>query len=135
MRDNKNWKTSSVVMFILLVVLIYYYVFFLNPKNSIDLFESIRYSDDFAEVENLILEGYESNFKQKDYKYMSDVGGNNASRIMQFTVVDYYEKAYIIMTAPGANKLEIVKVEELPDNVKEYLFEFTSLNKGISTNP
>lgn len=46
-----------------------YYIF--NPKNSLELYQSVRFSDDFEDVQRLMLEGFESNFKQGDYDFIA----------------------------------------------------------------
>lgn len=52
----------------------------------------------FEGVEKLILDGYEDNFTEEDLDYIQE---NSADRIGQFTLIEYKEKSYVIMTSPG----------------------------------
>ncbi|MDV2583497.1 hypothetical protein [Alkalibacillus haloalkaliphilus] len=103
----------------------YYHTYYLTPKNSVDLFFSIISSESHSEMDDLMVEGYESEFNVEDYQYMSDINSNRENKIMQFTVVDYYDKAFVIRTAPGLDKQRIMKVEQLPGDIQEYLLELT----------
>ncbi|MCM3395309.1 hypothetical protein M4D56_10490 [Cytobacillus oceanisediminis] len=40
-------------------------------------------------------------------------------RISHFTLLEYEGKTFVIMTSPGTEKLKVLAVEELPDELRE----------------
>ncbi len=44
-------------------------------------------------------------------------------RISQFTLLEYEGKTFVIMTSPGTEKLKVLAVEELPDELREYFMK------------
>lgn len=101
-----------------------YYMLFFKPKNSLELYQSISFAKDFEEAQKLSAAGYEANFKKEDYEYISR-GDTTANRVNQFTVFEYDEKSYLIMTSPGTEKLKILAVEELPEEIRTYFLELS----------
>jgi len=94
-----------------------YYVYFFTPKNSLELYQELHFADDFEEVQKLILDGYEDNFTKGDFDYIQD---KSADRIAQFTLFEYKEKSYVIMTSPGTERLKVLAVEELPEDIRKF---------------
>lgn len=124
---KKAYKHRYLITIIFLVITLFTYINYvevhLTPKNSEELFQEIRFSEQYADVENIMADGFESNFQQADYAYMSD-SDNPVNSVMQFTLIDYFEKTYIVMTAPGIDKIEVLAVEELPKDIKDYFLDF-----------
>lgn len=100
--------------------------YFYKPTNSIELYQSIAFSEDFEEGQELMLEGYESNLKEEDYNYISREI-NSPYKVNQFTLFEYGNKTYILLTTPGTKKVEVLKVEELPVEIRNYFLEQTSI--------
>lgn len=102
-----------------------YYVNFYTPKNSLELYQAISFADNFEDVQKLILEDYEDNFKKEDFTYMNrlDTTANNVS---QFALFEYDEKTFVIMTSPGTSKLKILAVEELPIDIRNYFIKLVN---------
>ncbi|WP_255249768.1 hypothetical protein [Bacillus sp. FJAT-45066] len=103
----------------------HYFVHLFKPTNSIDLYQSISFARDFEKAQMLMLKGYEDNFTEEDFKYLNKLG-NPANSISQFTIFEYEDKSYIIMTTPGTpriQKLKVLAVEELPIEIREYFLE------------
>ncbi|MFE8701502.1 hypothetical protein ACFYKX_12935 [Cytobacillus sp. FJAT-54145] len=104
-----------------------YYLYLFKPKNSIDLYQSISFADNFEDAQGLMLEGYEANFKEEDYEYMKSLD-TSANSVRQFALFEYDEKSYLVMTSPGTQgikKLKILAVEELPTEIRDYFLEIS----------
>ncbi|WP_245669301.1 hypothetical protein [Caryophanon tenue] len=43
--------------------------------------------------------------------------------VSQFTVLEFDEKAYVVETTPGTRKMNIIAIEELPEDMRAYLTE------------
>lgn len=114
---------TIIFLLITLFTYIYYVEVHLTPKNSKELFQEIRYSEEYADVQNLVADGFKSNLRQADYAYMVD-SDNSVNLVMQFTLIDYFDKTYAAMTAPGTDKVEVLAVEELPENIRDYFLDF-----------
>lgn len=114
----KGWIT-----FIALVLIIVggslYYVHFFTPKDSLELYQEFTYADDFEEVKKYVLDGYEDNISEEDFNYIQN---NSANWIGQFTIFDYEDKSYLVMTSPGTERLKILAVEELPEEMRMFFF-------------
>lgn len=98
-----------------------YYIFFFKPKNSLELYQELSFSDSFEQVQQkLMLDGYESNISKEDFHYIQN---HIPDRVGQFTLLEFNEKSYVIMTSPGTEKLKIVAVEELPEHMREFFLK------------
>ena len=87
-----------------------------NPSNSLELMQKLRNTDQpesmFVDSKNI---DYESiNYIQKEF---------DPNSISQFTLLEFDEKTYIIQTTPGTEKMEIIKIEELPVEIREYFLD------------
>lgn len=115
-RTLKEW-----LVFLVLVLTItggsLYYVYFFTPKNSLELYQKLHSADDLEEVQKLILDGYEANFTESNLNFIKD---NSAESIGQFTILEYKEKSYVLMTSPGTDRLKVLAVEELPEDIREF---------------
>lgn len=68
------------------------------------------------------MDGYEENFSEEDFNYINDLE-TSAETVSQFTLLQYNYRSFVIMTSPGTEKLHVLKVEELPEDVREYFLE------------
>lgn len=80
------------------------------------------FAEDFEEAQKVVLEGYENNFKEEDLGYINR-RDTSPDRISQFTLLEYEGKTFVIMTSPGTEKLKVLAVEELPDELREYFMK------------
>ncbi|KZE37249.1 hypothetical protein AV656_11805 [Bhargavaea cecembensis] len=117
----KYWMKFLLVVFLILGYATYYMVFH-TPKNSLELYQSIATADDFEEATKLMSEGFEGNFKEEDFEFISK---SNASpnRVGQFAIFEYDEKTFVVMTTAGTNKLEILAVDDLPKDLRDYFLQ------------
>lgn len=99
-----------------------YYILFYTPKNSLELYQAISFADNFEEAQKLMLKDHEANFSKEDFEFIQRLD-TSPERISQFTLFEYDEKSYVLMTTPGTQKLEILAVEELPKEVRDYFIE------------
>lgn len=99
-----------------------YYGFFYTPKNSIELYQAIAFADDFEEVKKLMLEGYEDNFKEEDFDFVKRLD-TSPNSIGQFTLFEYDERTFVIMTSPGTKRLKVLAVDELPKDIRNYFLQ------------
>lgn len=117
----KEWLIFIIVSFVCISGSIYYVLFY-TPKNSLELYQEISLADDFEDVQKLILEGYENNFNKEDFDYNNSLE-TTANKVSQFTLFEYDEKTYVIITSPGTPKLKVLAVEELPLDIRNYFIE------------
>ncbi|MGN4128176.1 hypothetical protein ACMGD3_24690 [Lysinibacillus sphaericus] len=116
---SMGWIAFFIVIFVIVGGLMYY-VYFFTPKNALELYQEISFSNDFEEVQKLMLEGHEENFKEVDFNFIKD---NSANRVGQFTLFEFEEKTFVIMTTPGAKNLKVLEVEELPEDIRGFFLE------------
>lgn len=117
----KDW----LVFFILVLIIAgssLYYVYLFTPKNSLELYQKLHFADSFEEAQKLILDGYESNFTEEVFDYIQ---GNSANSIGQFTLLEFDKKSYVIMTSPGTERIKILAVEELPNDIRKFFLELS----------
>lgn len=117
----KDWGIFLVLVLLIVGGLVYY-VYFFTPKNSLELYQELSYADNFEEVQKLILDGYEDNFTEVDFEYIQ---GNSANHISQFTIFEYSGKSYVIMTSPGTERLKVLGVEQLPEDIRVFFLDMT----------
>jgi|SRR5690606_6275960 len=120
-KSIRKWVTF--IAFALLIVggpLFYKYVF--TPKNSVELYQELRFADNFEAVKKHILDGNENKFTEEDFKYIQN---NSADWVGQFTLFDYGDKSYVVMTSPGTERLKILAVEELPEDIRAFFVELS----------
>lgn len=120
-RKKSKKEIITIVAAALLVFggLVFYKLFY-TPKNSLELYQAMAFTDDMADIEKLFLDGYDVNLTKEDLQYFRD---NRPNRIGQFTLFEYNMKSYVIMTAPQGNKLKVLSVEELPEEIREFFSE------------
>lgn len=119
----KKTRTDKIAFLVIISIIfggLLYYAYFLTPKNSLELYQELHFSSDFAEAQKLVLEGYENSFSEEDFDYIKE---NEPHSIGQFTLFEYNQKAYLIMTTPGTGKLKVLAVEELPEETRMFFSE------------
>ncbi len=87
-----------------------------NPSNSLELMQTLRNSDN---PESLFIDS--KNIDYESIKYIQEEFDPNM--ISQFTLLEFDEKTYLIQTTPGTKKMEIIAIEELPTEIREYFIE------------
>lgn len=117
----RNW------FFLLLLVLVIaggatYYNVFYKPKNSLELYQAISTADSFGDAKKIMLDGYEDNFKEADFDFINSLD-TSPNRVGQFTFFEYDEKTFVVMTSPGTKKLEVLAVDELPKDIRNYFLQ------------
>jgi hypothetical protein len=127
--DRKTSLKSRIGLGIIVLVFllsISSYIFLFKPKNSLELYQSISFAEDFEEAKKLMLKGYEGNFKEEDFEFIKRLD-TTANNIGQFTLFEFDDKTFVIMTSPGTKRLRILAVEELPIEIREYFLELSEL--------
>ncbi|WP_422124467.1 hypothetical protein DHX103_06520 [Planococcus sp. X10-3] len=123
---TKKRSAKELIAFMLVCLLIIggsiYYVLFYSPKNSLELYQDIAFADDFDEMKKLMLEGYEGNFTEEDFNYINSLG-NAPTSVGQFTLFEYNDRSFVILTSPGTDRLKVLNVEEAPEEIREYFLE------------
>ena len=123
--SKKKALKNRITFSILVLVLVgggAYYKFFYTPKNSLELYQAISFADDFEDVKKLMLDGYEDNFKEDDFEFINSLN-TSPNRVGQFTFFEYDERTFVIMTSPGTKKLEVLAVDELPKDIRNYFLQ------------
>ncbi len=123
---SKKKILKNRIAFLILVLVILggamYYAVFYTPKNSLELYQAISFADDFEDAKKLMLDGYEDNFKEEDFEFINSLD-TSPNRVGQFTFFEYDEKTFFIMTTPGTKKLEVLAVDELPKDIRDYFLQ------------
>ncbi|WP_080848015.1 hypothetical protein [Cytobacillus gottheilii] len=114
-RKVNTWIIYSIITFVTVGVLYYTHIY--KPKNSIELYQELTFADSYEEIQKLMLDGYEDNFSEEDFEYIQN---RTAKRVGQFSLFEYHNKSYVIMTSPGTEKLKVLAVEELPEDMREF---------------
>ena len=126
MEISKKKTLKNRITFLILVLVIVggatYYDVFYTPKNSLELYQAIAFADDFEEVKKLMLEGYEDNFKEEDFEFIKRLD-TSPNRVGQFTLFEYDERTFVIMTSPGTKRLKVLAVDELPKDIRNYFLQ------------
>lgn len=122
--NNRKWWILFIIAFFISLGGLLYYVYFYTPKNSLELYQAISFADDFEEARQLTLEGHQDNFKKEDFDFINRLD-TNADSVGQFTLIEYGEKTYVIMTSTGTPRLKILAVEELPTDIRNYFIELS----------
>ena len=97
-----------------------YTVIFLKPSNSIGLYHKILATDDLEDMEDLLFTS--EALTQEDYEYITALG-NSPYMISQYTLFSFHEVSYLLMTTPGTDKLQIIQVDKVPEDIHSYLTE------------
>lgn len=128
MEVSKKKTLKNRIAFLIFVLVIVsgamYYDVFYTPKNSLELYQAISFADNFEDVKKLMLDGYEDNFKEADFEFINDLD-TSPNRVGQFTIFEYDDRTFVIMTSPGTKKLEVLAVDELPKDIRNYFLQFT----------
>lgn len=122
---KKTTLNEKILLFIIAVVgfgALNYYVYFYTPKDSLELYQAIAFADDFEEAQKHMLKGYEANFKKEDFEFINKLE-NSPNTISQLTLFEYNGKTYVISTTPGQSRLEVLAVEELPEEIRNYFLQ------------
>ncbi|QSS98741.1 hypothetical protein IMZ31_11545 [Pontibacillus sp. ALD_SL1] len=121
--QRKNRKRIVYLLSLVIIITggLLYYVYFFTPKNSMELYRQLHFSEDIKKAKELLLEGYEDNLTEEDFKFIAN---NPVDQISQFTLFKYNEKSYVIMTSPGTERLKILAVKELPEDLREFFLDF-----------
>lgn len=101
------------------------YDYYTKPEDSLELYQELRFSEEFSSVHHLLEPGYENYFSEEAYDVLKSEKGS-PSMIRQFTVIQYDDdtESVLIETSPGTNKLTILRAEVLPEAIENYFKEF-----------
>ncbi|NYF25845.1 hypothetical protein [Sporosarcina sp. JAI121] len=121
---EKEYKIIIVILLAIIMLVPVYFQIAYKPRNSIELYRAIQFSEDYREAQKLSLKGYEKDFSKEIYEKIVN-SSTSPNSVNQFTVLRYDGESYIIETTPGRTKLEILRVVKLPEELKDYLSELT----------
>ena len=114
-------------LFIIVVGLIYYKNFF-TPKNSLELNHEVAFAESFESVQKKLIEkGYEGNFTEEDF---NAIQAGSMYKPSQFTIFEYYDTSFVILTTPGTERLKILYVKELPEDIRLFFSELAELERS-----
>ncbi|MFD1019530.1 hypothetical protein [Thalassobacillus hwangdonensis] len=116
----KEWVGFLVFSVILVGGFIYYHLGF-TPKDSLELYQQMHFADGYEEVQELVLEGYEEHINEEDIDYIQSYSLDRG--ISQFTLFEYSDRSYVVMTSPGTARLKVLAVEELPEDVRNFFMD------------
>ncbi|WOV86795.1 hypothetical protein QWT69_13060 [Sporosarcina oncorhynchi] len=123
MKNNGALMNKTPLLLILLIIavgLIYYKMYF-TPKNSLELYQALAFAESFESVQKKLMEkGYEGNITEEDFNAIKE---GSMYKPSQFTVFEYYGKSFLIETTPGTERLKILSVKELPEDIRRFFSE------------
>ena len=106
-------KAVAVIALLIIVSIPIFERLLTYPSNSLELMQTLRNSENPA---SLFME--EKKFDAEIVEYIQEEFSPNM--VQQFTIVDFDEKSFLIQTTPGTTKLEIINIEELPEEMRNY---------------
>jgi len=106
-------KVVAVIAVLILVSIPLFEWLLTNPSNSMELMQTLRNTE---KPESLFLD--EENFDAEIVEYIQEKFSPNM--VQQFTILEFDEKSFLIQTTPGTTKLEIINIEELPEEMRNY---------------
>ena len=95
-------------------------VIFQKPSTSIGLYHKMLATDELEDMEDLLFTS--EALSQEDYEYITALG-NSPYMISQYTLFSFHEVSYLITTTPGTDKLQIIQVDKVPEDIQSYLAE------------
>ena len=124
MLKNKEALMNKLPLLLSLFIIIaglYYYKYFFTPKNTLELYQELAFDKSFEDVQKkLMLKGYEENITEEDLNAIQE---GSLYKPSQFTILEYYDKSFVIMTSPGSGRLKILSVTELPEDIRQFFSE------------
>ncbi|MEI5909571.1 hypothetical protein WAK64_21340 [Bacillus spongiae] len=118
---TKNVKIGFILIMLIPLGIMFHDIYY-SPNNSLELYQRVRFSDNFEEAKELVLDGYEGNFSNKEYNLVKN-SSTIPTSVGQVTVLRYEDKTILIETSPGTNKLHILNVEVLPEELRDFFSE------------
>lgn len=106
-------KAVAVIALLIIVSIPIFERLLTYPSNSLELMQTLRNSENPA---SLFME--EKKFDAEIVEYIQEEFSPNM--VQQFTIVDFDEKSFLIQTTPGTTKLEIINIEVLPEEMRNY---------------
>lgn len=106
-------KVVAVIALLIIVSIPIFERLLTNPSNSLELMQTLRNSGNPASI---FME--EKKFDAEIVEYIQEEFSPNM--VQQFTILEFDEKSFLIQTTPGTTKLEIINIEELPEEMRNY---------------
>ena len=106
-------KAVAVIALLIIVSIPIFERLLTYPSNSLELMQTLRNSENPA---SLFME--EKKFDAEIVEYIQEEFSPNM--VQQFTILEFDEKSFLIQTTPGTTKLEIINIEELPEEMRNY---------------
>ncbi|MGM9951183.1 MAG: hypothetical protein ACI33P_13710 [Lysinibacillus sp.] len=97
-----------------------YTAVFQKPSNSIGLYHKMLATKELEDIEHLLLNS--EALSKEDYEYITALE-NSPYMISQYTLFSFHEVSYLITTTPGTDKLQIIQVDKVPEDIQSYLVE------------
>lgn len=116
-------KQNRVLLFLVCMMLVaipFIYKVVIQPKNALEMYQMVKFAEDFNEVRGHVLEGYEGNVSEELYNEVKNTD-LSPEKVRQFTVFEYENETYFIETSPGTMKLKVLGLDKVPEEVHEYL--------------
>ncbi len=106
-------KAVAVIALLIIVSIPIFERLLTYPSNSLELMQTLRNSENPA---SLFME--EKKFDAEIVEYIQEEFSPNM--VQQFTILEFDEKSFLIQTTPGTTKLEIINIEVLPEEMRNY---------------
>ncbi|MDW0115119.1 hypothetical protein QT711_18320 [Sporosarcina saromensis] len=117
---RKYEKVALILILVLLISIPFIYKVVIQPKNALEMYQMVKFAEDFNQVRGHVLEGYEGNVSEELYNEVKNTD-LSPEKVRQFTVFEYENETYFIETSPGTMKLKVLGLDKVPEEVHEYL--------------
>lgn len=121
---NKEALISKIPILLCIFIIVmgsFYYRNFFKPKNTLELYQELAFDKSFEDVQKKLMEkGYEENITEEDLNAIQE---GSLYKPSQFTMLEYYDKTFVILTTPGSERLKILSVTELPEDIRQFFSE------------
>lgn len=124
--EGKKEKIVLVLLIAIFIAMPVIYKVVIKPKNAIELYQTIQFSDGFKDIKSHINEGYNSNVPVEIYDEIKN-STLSPEKVRQFTVLEYANEMYLIETSPGTTKLKILGLDKAPEEVRDYISELNNI--------
>ncbi len=120
-KEAPMYKISQLLFLFIIAVSLIYYKNYFTQKNSLELYQELAFAKSFESVQKKLMEkGYEGNFTEEDFNAIQE---GSMYKPSQFTLFEYYDKSFVILTTPGTERLKILSVHELPEDIRLFFSE------------
>ncbi|GIN72660.1 hypothetical protein J14TS2_31350 [Bacillus sp. J14TS2] len=113
-----------IVLLLMLVIMFLLYLLNSRPIGSIRLYEDLSTANEYKDIENLIDDEYNDQFRETDFKLLkASMDKESPNVINEYSIFEYNDKWVLIKKSPGT-KNNILNIKVLDEDDIETLNQF-----------